>query len=172
MERADLGRFVRRNGGGRMKTYYPQAALEGFAAGLARKLNVQIVCAAGKPRTDGHTVYLPPITQALDEGEFRAMCGIALHEAAHVFFGTVDRMKTYAGRDSLKAVCYNAVADVADETRMELVIQPAGGRLFRASNDQAETDIVANDALNTGDPVWAILAAAILVNRTGGRRLR
>lgn len=147
-----------------MKTYYPQAALEGFGAGLAHKLGVRIDYTTGQPRTDGRTVYLPQITQPLTGGEFEALCGIAIHEAAHVWFDSCPRMARYAGSDRLRAACFNAVLDVADETRIEHFI-PSARRLLRTSNLDAAARIRAKGALSAGDPVWAILAVGILENR-------
>ena len=146
-------------------TYYPQAALTGFAQALSAKLGVNVQFATGQPRTDGSTVYLPTITQALNEGEFAALCGIAIHEAAHVYFGSCPRMAQYA-TDALKAQCFNAVLDVADETRIEGFVSSAQ-KLLAQSNLSASRRIVDTDALRKGDPVWAVLAAGILWVRIG-----
>jgi hypothetical protein len=64
------------------------------------------------------------------------------------------------------AACFNAVVDVADETRIEGVIASARD-LLRQSNMDADRRIVAADSMNNGDPVWAILAAGILCVRLG-----
>jgi hypothetical protein len=153
-----------------VKTFYPQSALEGFGAALADKLNVRIDYTTGQPRTDGRTVYLPAITAPLDVVEFAALCGVAVHEAAHVFFGSCSRMQWYADRNgptterALRAACMNAVLDVADETRVEWFVNSAED-LLRASNRDAAAKIVAADSLTNSDPVWAVLAAAILSAR-------
>jgi hypothetical protein len=149
-----------------VKTFYPQAALEGFGLALASKLGVRVEFTTGQPRTDGSTVYLPAITAPLDSDEFAALCGIAIHEAAHVYFRSVPQHVRYASGSSLRAACFNAVLDVADETRICHFV-PNAKRLLYISNKEAEARIIANDSLNNGDPVWAILAAGILFVRLG-----
>jgi hypothetical protein len=155
-----------------VKTYYPQSALEGFGRALECKLNVEIDYTTGQPRTDGRTVYLPAITAPLDRAEFGALCGVAIHEAAHVYFGTCRQMEWYVrsggvkGEEALRQACFNAVVDVADETRIEGVVYSAKSLLY-ASNRSADEKIAQGDGLTKGDPVWAILAAGILFARIG-----
>lgn len=151
------------------KTFYPQAALEGFGNALAMKLGIAVEYTTGTPRTDGTTVYLPQITHAIDSAEFTALCGIAVHEAAHVWFNTCPRSAAYIRKGmlrehDLRAACFNAVADVADETRIELHVPCARG-LLAQSNAQAAAQILADNQLKNSDPTWTVLAAAILLNR-------
>lgn len=148
-----------------MKVFYPQSALEGFGLAIASKLGVSVRFTTGKPRTDGHTVYLPQITGALTEAGFKSMCGIALHEAAHVYFDSCRPFNRYATTE-LKAACFNAVLDIADETRMENVIAHAS-QLFGFKNMEASTRIVKSKALLGNDKVWSILAGAMLSIRVG-----
>jgi hypothetical protein len=149
-----------------MKVWYPQTALSGFADAVSLKLDVEIICTIGQPRTDGRTVYLPQIDDPLDSRGFEALCGICLHECAHVYFRTCPQMGAYARGDALKQACFNAVVDVADETRLEFLI-PSARRLFLTSNTEAQAKILAAGAIDNGDPVWAILAAGIMFVRLG-----
>ena len=153
------------------KTYYPQAALVGFGSTLADKLGIDVEYTTGAPRTNGTTIFLPKITGAITEADFLALCGTAVHEAAHVYFNSVPRHLDYIDADSaaqeLRAACMNAVLDVADETRMEWVLDPAARTLLKAGNHKADLDICTQGRINGSDPVWEILATAILMARLG-----
>jgi hypothetical protein len=148
-----------------MSTFYGQAALDGFTAALTATLGIKVAFIAGKPSTNGTDIALPPINNPIELAEFEAVCGTAIHEAAHVYFSTVPEMVKYAGGNRLRAACFNAVVDVADETRIEAVINAK--KLLRRMNRHAERDILAADQLNKSDPVWAVLAVGILFNRNG-----
>ncbi len=149
-------------------TWYPQSALEGFGRSVTTLLGVDVVFGTGQPRTDGYTVYLAPIAGALTDSQFRATCGIALHEAAHVAIGSVPHHQRYSrkGGTQLHASCFNAVIDVADETRLERHIRYAGS-LFQDANSDSFGRAVKSGAFAGSDRVWAMLALGIFANRLG-----
>lgn len=159
-----------------MKSYYSQAALAGFGLAVAQKLDLKVAFTTGEPRTNGKTIYLPEIAGHIDADEFAALCGITIHECSHVYFGSCELMKTFAtttGADQqLRANCFNAVLDVTDETRMEHVISSARA-LFIRSNYSCHQKILDAKAMDPGsrDPVWQVLAAAILFTRIGACKL-
>lgn len=158
-----------------MRTYYPQSALEGFGRAIGHKLGVTVDFAAGKACTNGTTIWLPPITKPLQQHEFESMCGTVIHEAAHVYFDSVPRHKSFIGSgpdQKLRAVCFNAVIDVADETRIERVIPNAKHLLLRG-NEEAVWDIHKNNAFdlaNGADPAWVALVQGILRVRLGNEK--
>jgi hypothetical protein len=85
---------------------------------------VPLVFGGRSPCTDGKVVYIP--SRGLLDGEgFRRICGIILHEVAHIWFGSnafLERLLATFGigdRDRAR-LCFNAVIDVADEHRMGL----------------------------------------------------
>jgi hypothetical protein len=149
-------------------THYPQAALEGFGRALASKLGIGVAYTTGQPRTDGTTIYLPQITTAITAAEFEALCGIAVHEAAHVYFNSVPMHVRFAQGDPRRAACFNAVLDVADETRIEFVFDRAR-RLLTTSNAEAAAKITSRD-LTQADPAWLCLAFGIVANRCNAGR--
>lgn len=148
--------------------YYPQDALIGFGKALSNRLNINVRFDSGQPRTDGETIYLPEITGTLNQRGFDAVCGVALHEAAHVYFESAPVHKHFA-TTKLRAACMNAVLDVADETRMEFFI-PSAKRMFEAANEDSARNIAAKRLIENGDPTFACLSLGILMNRPGGYR--
>lgn len=150
-----------------MKTYYPQAALEGFSNAIASALGLSVNFAYGHGAyVDANGVTLPRITKPLDADEFTHVCGVAVHEVSHVYYRSLDFQEDYAKGDTLRRACMNAVVDVNDETRMESRL-PGTTDLLRAVNAKADADNDAANAFTKGDPVWACLAAGILWNRIG-----
>lgn len=111
-------------GGGGL-VLYGRRSLRSFADAISRLTGrrFEILFDGGMPRTDGKRVFLPEKT-VHSLKEFQALCGIALHEVAHAWFGTPGRMKgmlrAYSEPDRpLAKECLNAVLDVADEVRLE-----------------------------------------------------
>ena len=151
---------------GRVSTYYPQSALEGFTNAIASALGITVKLGDGIASTDGETVFLPRIKKPLDADEFTYMCGVCVHETAHVYYRSVKFQEDYAENDTLRRACMNAVLDVNDETRMSARL-PGVANLLHAVNVHADRDNAAADAFTKGDPVWACLAAGILWNRLG-----
>lgn len=143
---------------------YPQSALEGFAAGINQMLGVSVTFTSGQPCTDGKTVTLPRITGAITQEEFEALCGVALHEAAHVAIGSVPVFQRYARRGCAHADAMNAVLDVADETRVEHLVSRAQLLFYSNANDAAKKALEA-DAFTKQHPRWIVLAGCIFLTR-------
>jgi hypothetical protein len=115
-----------------MGTYCGRAALQTFYDGVnaltGRKVPLVFVRGRGAC-TDGKAVYLPD-GGIFAEADFQALCGLALHELAHIWFesnqfqrGLLDG---YAAVDRPRAaVCFNAVIDAADEPRLAVAMPRA-----------------------------------------------
>jgi len=107
---------------------------------------VRIVC-DGRACTDGTTIHLPRPGDATDRAHLDALLGIGCHEAAHVYYDTPRLFKKFVeahspGRQPLAAECFNAVLDVADETRFERRFVRAKEH-FIASTTRAALDYLA-----------------------------
>jgi len=101
------------------------AKARAFCAALASicEGRVRVVC-DGQACTDGSTIHLPASHQIKTPDGDIVVCGIACHEASHVYFGTPQYHRAFvekhsSDRQHLAADCYNAVADIADESRFE-----------------------------------------------------
>lgn len=118
-----------------------KAQWQTFTHGLAAVTGnqVQVVVRGTQALTNGRTVFLP------DQGywaaaDFDVLCGVACHEVAHVWFKSIDHLKSVLAQhppDACDLVrnCYNAVIDVADETRFEFGM-PAAEKLFKVLREQ------------------------------------
>lgn len=133
---------------------------------------VKVVC-DGRACTDGDTIHLP-CPQYIISAEYQeALCGIGCHEAAHIYYGSPERFRSFiaewdASSAGFAAECYNVVLDVADETRFERKFALAC-RYFEASTTQAALDWMGpTPALPT--TARGILVAAIFKVRQ--RRIR
>lgn len=98
----------------------------------------------GAPATDGVVVYCNCATCS-SPGEYTARCGDNVHELAHYEFKTVQwsqkkvkgrtvaqRMADGIGRPKLEWLaheCINVCVDIADETRIEMLMPGVGGQL-------------------------------------------
>lgn len=146
-----------------MAYWYPQSALEGFASAVGATLGVTFKMATGQPRTDGKTVWLPQITGLLSEDEFKGLCGTAIHEAAHVYFKSVPHHIKFSGKDKLRALVFNVVLDLADETRIEECL-PSSDSLLRTGSVNILKKWKADDVLALGkhDPAWQVLCGVLM----------
>lgn len=110
---------------------------------------VKIVC-DGRACTNGDTIHLPRPRNAKDRSHLLALLGVGCHEAAHVYYDAPRVFKKFIdahspGRQPLAAECFNAVLDIADETRFE--------RRFPRAKDYfvASTTLAACDCLSAGN---------------------
>lgn len=158
-----------------MKTYDESAVrLRTFTAALAAVCDgrVKVVC-DGRACTDGNTIHLPFPRQIISAEYHDALCGIGCHEASHIYYHSPEHFRTFvSGWDPstsrFAADCYNAVLDVADETRFERKFALAC-RYFEASTTQAAVDWIGpTPSLPT--TAQSVLVAAILKVRN--RRIR
>jgi hypothetical protein len=105
----------------------------GYALAGLTGTDVKIEVHGTRAYTDGTTIVLPA-DGLWATGSARARFGVAAHECAHVYFKSVPRMHRlvarYAGADAARAQrAYNAVIDVADETRLARAL-PGAEELF------------------------------------------
>jgi len=149
----------------RLRTF--TAALTSICEG-----RVKVVC-DGRACTNGSTIHLPLPQQIISAAYQEALCGIGCHEAAHIYYGSPPRFRSFVAEwdpstAQLAADCYNAVLDVADETRFERRFTLAN-RYFEASTSQAALDWV-KPPLMLPTTAQGILVAALLKVRR--RRIR
>jgi hypothetical protein len=150
-------------------------ALETFghlAAGLTGHA-VEIRIEGETAYTDGRTIVLPG-RGVWNPEEFRALCGHATHELAHVWFNSnaelVKFLRRYpAQKAGLARACFNTVVDVADETRIERAFPGAAVLLAESSTSSLKQALV-QGAITSSPPddptAWQILAAAIWTVRS------
>lgn len=157
-----------------MATYGPEA-LRTFAHVLAGVTGnrVDVRVRGSRAYTDGEVVVLPD-RGVWEEDGFRALCGDAVHEVAYVFFGSNralhEMLATPAGVEvALTQQCFNAVINVADETRM-LRLFPKATVLLDYSSEAALRSAVAAGAIPRRPPsdptTWQLLAAGIWLTRS------
>lgn len=124
-----------------------------FGTGLNQLLGIKVAYHAGSPCTDGETVWLDnrPAEGLIG---FQIQCGIAVHESAHVYFrspqkllGAPDKnspiaeqtLGTINGGDSawnwFAKECLNVALDIHDETRIEKAF-PTLRDFLHASNQE------------------------------------
>jgi hypothetical protein len=134
-----------------MGNRYDSRAIKAFADALAGITNSQVSIRMGGSIacTNGSIVWLPD-AGVWEEADFAALCGVACHEVAHVWFGSNSFqrrfVKLFAKSDrGLAALCFNAVVDVADETRFEKAF-PRAEHLFGRS-----AEACLDKALRSGD---------------------
>src|SRR3954468_3838409 len=122
---------------------FGRAALETFAHLLGGKTDHRVDVRVGGDRAyscEGNVVVLPD-RGVWDEEGLRALCGVAVHEVAHVAYdslGALEGLLAEYGEAErpLARDCFNALIDVADETRI-LRALPGAGPLLAASSDSA-----------------------------------
>lgn len=151
--------------------YYPQAALEGFGMAVAKQLGITVKFDVGQASTDGHTISLPPALGPMSRNQFMSACGTVLHEAAHVYYNSVEHFKRYAAQGELFKLAYNVVLDVADETRLEYRI-PTAKDLFLTGNMVSFDEIVTDKRFFTNDAAWAVCVMAMTDIRVCAGRKR
>lgn len=158
-----------------MAFHYGAQALRIFAEVLAAASGnrVDVLVQGQQACTDGQRVYLPD-HGIWDEDSFRAVCGIAVHEVSHIAFRSnatqKDFLSQFDQRDQpLAQACFNAVIDVADETRMLKALPRAKG-LLAASSSSSLASAVDAGAIPPKPPLqpstWQLLAAGIWLVRS------
>ncbi len=145
------------------------AALSSICGG-----RVKVVC-DGRSCTDGSTIYLPYPHQIASGDAQAVVYGIACHEAAHIYFDTPEHYQQFIASytpqyKSLAALCYNAVADIADESRFEKRFELAK-QYFSASTTHAAVSLMEHDNGDLMRPVIRVnsvedvIVAAMLQTR-------
>lgn len=110
--------------------YYDSRSLEAVVTVLSQRLRVAVdeirygigFCAGIDPKTGKGFVQLSKDWPMSTSEWFQATAGSILHELSHWSYNTVPEFKAFAvihKDDPLLVDCYNAVVDVADETRTE-----------------------------------------------------
>jgi hypothetical protein len=154
---------------------FGSAALKTFAHVLAgiTSHRVRVEVRGDRSYTDGTLVVLPD-RGVWEADDFRALCGDAAHEVAHVAFGTNQAMKEaladYPDAEArLARLCFNAVVDVADETRFQKAF-PKAEELFARGSEAALENACAAGAIPPRPPAaptaWQVLVAGIWLVRS------
>ena len=150
------------------------AAIRTFAHGVAGLTDndVAVEVRGSRAFTDGRTVVLP--AEGLwDEGEFRALCGVACHEIAHVWFRSTGQLpalyQQYTQAASARVQrAFNVVVDIADETRFERAM-PRAQALFAAARELVLKEGLASNSVSLNPslavPEDQLLAVGILWSR-------
>lgn len=157
---------------------FGQSAIKTFATMLSGLTNnaVRIEVRGRQAHTDGTTVVLPA-EGVWPEHSFRDLCGVAVHEVGHVWFGSnAFQQRVLApvpdDRKLRVAMAINVVLDVADETRFECLM-PAAEELLRGANEsalreaQAAGQVMSPPPAEVPMPLW--LAAGIWLVRSKPR---
>jgi hypothetical protein len=154
------------------------AAIHTFAHGVGGLTDNDVVVEVRGHQafTDGRTVVLPAEGH-WDEGDFLALCGVACHEIAHVWFRSTGRLPgLYRQYPSAAAArvqrAFNVVVDIADETRFERAM-PRSQALFAAAREQVLKEAIASKAVSPNPPPAVpedqLLAVGILWSRSPAR---
>lgn len=149
-----------------------------FAHGVAGLTDNDVIVDIRGTRayTDGRTVVLPAY-EIRDETDFHALCGIACHEIAHVWFRSLDQLARLLQQYPPEAAgrvqrALNAVLDIADETRFERAM-PRARYLFATSREQILREALARGSFFRNPPSIVpeeqLLAAAFLWTRSPAR---
>jgi hypothetical protein len=126
--------------------------------------------------TDGRTVVLPA-EGSWEAGDFRALCGVACHEVAHVWFRSPDQLPPLLGRHPVSAGsrvqrAFNVVADVADETWFARAM-PRADALFAAAREHVLNEAFAAGVVTPTPPPTVpeeqLLAVGVLWARSPAR---
>jgi hypothetical protein len=133
------------------------SATRTFAHGVAGLTGNDVVVEVRGNRafTDGRTVVLPA-GGTWAENDFRALCGVACHEIAHVWYRSPDQLpalyRQYPPEAAARAQrAFNVVVDIADETRFERAMSRAQV-LFAAHREQVLKEAFAAKALSLNPP--------------------
>jgi hypothetical protein len=159
-----------------MSNRYDSRSIKAFADALTGITNSQVSVRVGGAEacTNGRVIHLPD-AGVWEEGDFAALCGVACHEVAHVWFGAPSMqqrfVKPFRKPDRrLAALCFNAVIDVADETRFEQAF-PRAQRLFEFAAEACLDNVLRTGIMPTRPPSKAnspvqLIAAAIWLVRS------
>ncbi len=154
------------------------AAIRTFAHGVAGLTgnDVTVEVRGRSAFTDGRVVVLP--AEGLwEEGDFLALCGLACHECAHVWFRSTDQLPSLLQQYSDEAAsrvgrAFNVVVDVADETRFTRAM-PRADVLFASSREAILKEAFASGAVSASPPPMVpehqLLAVGILWARSPAR---
>ena len=93
-----------------------ESLLEKQARMLASSYNIRVVFKAGPPRTNGKTIFLPPVPDDAPGEMLSAVQGYLDHETGHVLFTDFEVFQGI--EDDLLFNCLNAVEDIRMELRM------------------------------------------------------
>lgn len=154
--------------------YFNPAAVVTFLRAVETQTGnqVQFELRGSRLCTDGKKILIPAVA-AWDERGFRAMCGGVAHESSHVYYGSPAKGENFsvsfpAGERDRAHLAFNAVCDVADETRFARRLPQVSG-FFDTSLEVALEEAVAVGVVPPRPPAapspWLLVAASIWLVR-------
>ncbi len=91
--------------------------LEKVARAMSSKYNVNVVFRGSKAYTDGRTIVLPALPEALEESDMRVARGYGDHEVGHVKHTDFEALRAQVGEDKKLHTVWNYLEDLMIERK-------------------------------------------------------